>query len=281
LALRRARDGGGLSQSEVADRLGWSLSKIQRIELGDVAVSVTDLRALTDLYGGFPADVVENLVRATRVARRNRWLTKPEYREHLTAATIELMGFEAAAASIRTFQPTVLPGVLQTPAVAETILRFRAEDQEGVRVRRDVRMLRSEQILERADAPAYHLVLDEAVLSRDVGGTRLAAEQMAMLEKYAQYPHVHIRILPMARGALFGLDGGFTLIELNADDPDDVVLYREGWNGDVIIDDPDTVRVHRKNFEDTWVAAWDRDASLNAIRARAAALRSEMDRSVN
>ena len=46
LALRKARRSAGLNQGDVADRLGWSLSKAQRIEAGEVAVSITDLRAL-------------------------------------------------------------------------------------------------------------------------------------------------------------------------------------------------------------------------------------------
>ena len=51
LALRRARDAKGLTQQQVADELFWSLSKVNRIESGDVTISITDLRALLALLG--------------------------------------------------------------------------------------------------------------------------------------------------------------------------------------------------------------------------------------
>ena len=49
-ALRRARDAAGLTQGEVSDSLHWSLSKVQRIESGDVTISVTDVSALLRLF---------------------------------------------------------------------------------------------------------------------------------------------------------------------------------------------------------------------------------------
>lgn len=51
LALRRARETAGLTQGKVAEALDWSVSKVNRIEKGDVTVSTTDLRALLELYG--------------------------------------------------------------------------------------------------------------------------------------------------------------------------------------------------------------------------------------
>jgi hypothetical protein len=212
-------------------------------------------------------------------------MTKPEYREYLTAATIELMGFEAKATAIRVYQTTVVPGVLQTPTMAEAIFNYWREelaegqpDDERIQVRRDVRMLRSNRILAHADAPAYHLVLDEAVLLRDVGGKQLAAEQLTALEKYVELPNLHIRVLGLEDGAFFGQLGSFTLLDLDSTDQEDVVLYREGWDGDEIIDDPDKVRFHRERFEQIWATALNEDVSRDAIMARAAKLRSEVDR---
>ncbi|HEU4346782.1 MAG TPA: Scr1 family TA system antitoxin-like transcriptional regulator, partial [Actinoplanes sp.] len=124
LALRKARQGKGLSQADVAAKLEWSLSKVQRIESGEVSVSGTDLRALAILYGSFTAEEVDQLLGDTRVARRQRWWTAPEYRQHLSPGLIELLGFEAEATRISAYQPMLVPGVLQTPAAATFILDF-------------------------------------------------------------------------------------------------------------------------------------------------------------
>ena len=48
--LRRLRDAATLTGEEAAGRLGWSPSKISRIETGQTAPSPADLRRLLDLY---------------------------------------------------------------------------------------------------------------------------------------------------------------------------------------------------------------------------------------
>ena len=105
LALRKARQSSALSQSDVAQRLGWSMSKMQRIEAGEVTVSGTDLRALLDLYGGFSDEDIERLTEDSRISRRQRWWTAPEYRDHLTSGLMQLLQFEAEASGVRAYQP--------------------------------------------------------------------------------------------------------------------------------------------------------------------------------
>ena len=46
MALRRAREVKGYTQGQVAEEMEWSLSKVMRIEKGEVSISVSDLRAL-------------------------------------------------------------------------------------------------------------------------------------------------------------------------------------------------------------------------------------------
>lgn len=281
LVLRRARqERTDLSQGDVAARLGWSLSKVQRIESGEVAVSPTDLRALTDLYGGFSAEEFEELAEDSRLSRRQRWWTAPEYREHLTPATIKLMGFEAQAAAIRVYQPVLVPGVLQTEAAAAFVLGFWNPDgpAERLKVRHEVRVLRRQLVIERRDPPAYYVLLDESVLLRDVGGPRLALGQMEMLEALAHRPDVHLQVIPLAEGALLGQLGPFMILDLDENDQDDAILYRENWNSDEIIDDHRVIRTHRGYFETMWASALSEDVSLNVIAAKAAALRSIVDR---
>ena len=289
LALRRAREASALSQSDVARRLGWSMSKMQRIEAGDVTVSGTDLRALLDLYGGFSDQDVKQLSEDARISRRQRWWTAPEYRQHLTAGLMQLLQFESEAVRIWAYQPVLVPGVLQTPATAAAIFaawneaaRRHASDGEFLsetdrRVRMEVREVRRQQVIEREDAPSYHLVLDESVLGRDVGGPEIAAEQMETLAAAAQLSHVHIRVVPLDRGAVLGLLGPFMILELDEEDPDDAVLYSERTYSDVVVHDTRDVRNHRGYMETLWGHALPEDASLRRIEARAAVLRSNLD----
>jgi ribosome-binding protein aMBF1 (putative translation factor) len=68
VAVRSARNARGLTQQEAAAELDWSLSKLARIENGQVRVTLTDLRALLDLYQVSPEEAValEQMARAAR-----------------------------------------------------------------------------------------------------------------------------------------------------------------------------------------------------------------------
>ena len=272
-ALRQARQATPMSQSDVARELGWSLSKMQRIEAGEVGVSPTDLRALLDIYGITDPDEVRRLNSDARASRRQRWWTVPEYREHLTPALRKLMQFEAEAVAIRAYQPIFFPGVLQTPAVADAILDWWSLSEEGRRVRYDVRMRRSKRVVESDDDLEFLLVLDESVLKRRTGGTTVAAEQLEFIAAVAQQPRMHIRVVPFAKAAYIGSLGPFQILELS-DNVDDAILYRESYGRDEIVHDPAEISFHRDAFENLWKVALSEDSSYRAIAEEAAQLRS-------
>jgi transcriptional regulator with XRE-family HTH domain len=278
-ALRTARQATPMSQGAVARRLGWSLSKMQRIEGGEVGVSATDLRALLNVYGVDDPEMIDHLTEDARISRRQRYVTVPEYREHLTAGTRELMQFETESVAIRAYQPLIYPGLLQTPAVAESILAWGSTklSDEDRRVRFDVRMMRSQQLVGRDDGPAYLVILDESVLKRRIGGLKTTAEQLETIVQAARRPRVCIRVVPFARGGYMGALGPFQILDLS-DDYQDAVLYRETFSGDEVVHDPEEVSFHRGVFERLWDASLTEDATLRAIVAEAALLRSELDR---
>jgi transcriptional regulator with XRE-family HTH domain len=277
-ALRKAREATPWSQGEVARRLGWSLSKVQRIEGGEVAVSPTDLRALLDVYRVSDRDLIDRLVSDARTSRRQRYLMAPEYRQHLTQGLLELMQFERKATAIRTYQPVFYPGVVQTPAVAEAILSFwkNSLSEEARHIRHDVRMSRRRQVFESGDGPEYLLILDESVIKRRVHNAEVTAEQLEDLAELAQRPDVHVRLVPLTRGAYMQTLGAFQILSLAGDD-DEAVLYREAFLRDEIIHDRAEVIFHREAFENLWDEALSEDATRRAIVDEAALLRSSLD----
>jgi transcriptional regulator with XRE-family HTH domain len=277
-ALREARQAMRLTQGDVAKRLGSSLSKVQRIESGEVGVSATDLRALLAVYGVEDENTIEHLSRDAAISRRARWSVPAEYREHLTPASRQLMDFESEASSIRAYQPFIFPGVLQTPAMAEFLLAWyeTSLSDDTRKLRYDVRMIRRKYITEDADAPTYLLILDEAALKREVGGRRLMADQLEAAADLAQRPNIFIRIVQLSAGVL-GMLGPFTVLDLS-DDPSDAVLYQEHYTSDAVIHDSATVSYYRRRFEDVWHRCYGEADSLRLIRAEAASLRASLIR---
>jgi transcriptional regulator with XRE-family HTH domain len=277
-ALREARQAIGLSQGEVAKRLGWSLSKMQRIEGGEVGVSITDLRALLDVYGITDVDEVARLIADAQTSRRQRWVTSREYREHLPPALRQLMQFETEATAIRAYQPVLIPGVLQTPAVAETVLNWNSNaiSEDDRRVRFEVRMQRRRQTVENSAGPEYLLILDESVIKRHIGGALVMAEQLEALAEAARRPNICVRLVPFEQSALAGLADAFQILNLSEND-DDGVVYRESYDDDRILHDPAEVLYFRKVFEEILAVSLTEAATQRAIVAEAMKLRSSLD----
>jgi transcriptional regulator with XRE-family HTH domain len=278
LALRGAREERGLTQGQVAKALDWSLSKVQRIESGEVSVSTTDLRALLAYFKIEDSDLVDQLMDDARTSRRQRWYTDSTYREHLTPGTLLLLQFESEATAIRSFALTLIPGLVQTPAYAKVALETATAvlSAEQRRVRYEVRMRRREQVLDRPDPPEYLLLLDESALWREIGGARVTAEQLEALLDLAGRPDVHIRVIPFAEAAAVALLGPFTVFDIGEER--DAVLYREGYDQDEIIQADGHVQHHREIFEALWARSLDEPASERLIRARAASLLSSLDK---
>jgi transcriptional regulator with XRE-family HTH domain len=278
LALRKAREAKRLTQGEVADELGWSLSKVNRIENGEVKISGTDLKALMELL-----DVTDH-------ARRSRWTAdakasrgrsiwdEPRFREHLTPAMLKLLEFESQATTIRCFHSTLVPGMLQTPAYAETLINFwREELSDEVRATRgEVRPMRRRYLLDQVDPPDLLVVLDESVTLRNVGGRRVMADQLDELATLCSRPNIEIRIIPMDEAAALAHIPPFLLLDLGEDDQS-AVVYREGFLVDEIGEGSRAER-HRRIFEQMWVASLGKEQSRRLIQARSAGIRSDLDR---
>jgi transcriptional regulator with XRE-family HTH domain len=277
-ALRRFRGATPLSQGDVATKLGWSLSKMQRIEAGEVSVSTTDLRALLVVYEVADERQIEKLTADARASRRQRYETSPEYRAHLTPSLLELIQFEKRATSIRTYQPLSFPGVLQTPTVAEAILAAwrRSLDAEARRVRYNVRMDRRRHLVERPDGPEFFLILDESVIKRRIVNAKVTAEQLEDIAIAARQPRMHVRLVPFVAGDFTPALGAFQILRLG-DDDEDAVLYREMNLRDELVHDPQEVEFYSRTFEELWQQSLGEAATLRAINAESAALRSSLD----
>ena len=116
MALREAREAAGYTQLEVAEQMEWSLSKMIRIENGDVSIAPNDLRPLLELLNVNDRAAITNLLDAATVARarpRHAWHQTPEFREHLTDPLRRLIEYEAEARWIHSYSVFHFPGPLQ------------------------------------------------------------------------------------------------------------------------------------------------------------------------
>jgi transcriptional regulator with XRE-family HTH domain len=196
IAMRKQR---GWTQEELAARMLVSTSTIANIESGYRAPTPAQAAKADEVFGT-PGTF-------QRHERRMRGIP-------FSAGFRPFQPHEAAARLIRTFQHSLVPGLFQTRAYAQTITETYPETTaEDAKERVDGRMGR-QAILFREDPPPprVHAILDEQVLHRNVGGPAVMAEQMDHLVELAMMPRISIQVVPADRPHA-GLLGAFVMAE--------------------------------------------------------------------
>jgi transcriptional regulator with XRE-family HTH domain len=119
--LRRLRDQSGLSTTEAAKKLGWQPSRISRIETRQSGITAPDLRKLLNEYGVDDTAYRASLAELARRVNERGWWQK--YAGLIGSEYADLIGLEAEARTIRTYQQELVPGLLQTPDYARAVIR--------------------------------------------------------------------------------------------------------------------------------------------------------------
>ena len=196
--LRRLRERAGLTGDEAAERLGWSGSKISRIETHRIGVKPTDLSKLLDLY---EVDLSrrEELTRFASESSRAGSLESAV--SGLPADYADYLSAENEAQSIWNWDPVVVPGLLQTEAYARAAIAgyqsmYRPSPGQAER-RIELRRLR-QRLLTRDPPVNLSVVIDESVLHRRFGSRAIMHEQMLQLAEQSELPTVQVRVLPLS-----------------------------------------------------------------------------------
>jgi transcriptional regulator with XRE-family HTH domain len=264
--LRRLR--GQRTLAEVAGRLGWSESKLSRIETGKLGISKVDLARLVDVYATSDQTRVRLDALRSRPRRPDWW---EPYTDALTDPYEAYIAREAQATTISVYEAQIVPGLLQSTDYAHAVIRADStlQDPESINQRVQVRMAR-QAVLAREPRPTFHAVIDEAVLSRPIGGVDLFRQQMLSLAGAAERANLTLQVLPFAVGAHRALAGSFTILEF-ADGIEPPLVYSEGLTGGVLRADPDEVRSYRESFAAVSALALSPEASVELINSVARA----------
>lgn len=265
-AIREAREESGRTQQEVANVMEWSLSKVIRIENGDVSIAPYDLRPLLSFVGVKDKSVVFRLLDLAKVARvrqRRSWSHQVSLRRSLSSAYQRLIEYEADAAVIRCWTPLIVPDLLQTRSYSNAVLGSVLEDADTEVA--EARMLaqtgRRDAFLARSPAPAVAVVLDEAAVRRRLGGADVHQAQMRDLHRLIRQQRVKVRVLPF-EGWSVGHPLAFELLEFGGGDGQ--AVYLTDTRRDEIIEDAGGDR-YRRIHDRLWRAALDVESSARMI----------------
>jgi transcriptional regulator with XRE-family HTH domain len=250
--LRVLRDAKGLTVEQVAKELDWSPSKVSRIETTSIKVGTVDLRALLDVYEVVEKDRREGMLELGRESRETAWWMKANESTRIRGIR-DLIGFEVEARRIGTYEPSIIPGLLQTQDYARAMIRamdIYADADVDVVV--EQRMARQE-ILSRADDPvSYTAIIDEAALRRPLGGEERRAivmrDQLDKLITLNERSTITVLVVPFENGAHPGMGGGFSVMELR-DPKDPTIVYVEAMREGTLLADDESVRYYRQVLE--------------------------------
>jgi transcriptional regulator with XRE-family HTH domain len=252
--LRALRASGGWHGKDVAARLGWSASKVSRIETGRTGIGADDLDRLLGLYRvpGGHAEYLRRLVPHTRP--RGWW---DSYADTLSAGYANLIRLEAGSRRLRCYAAVVPHALLQTPEYAREVILSTWERPSPAEVSRRVQVcVRRQEVLDRSDGAALELaaVIDESVLHRrPAGGADGEAREVrrAQLERLlavGRRPNVTIRVLPFAAGLPPVTSGSFAVLDSPVQPGADVV-YLENKTRIFFLDGDDEVRRYEQAFD--------------------------------
>ncbi len=208
--LRRLRLARGLTSTQVAERLLISQPKISHLENGRRAIKPRDVRDLCAFYGVTDPQVVDTLMRmATESDRQGWWVACGEIPYAV------YIGLETAASSLRAYEPLVIPGLLQTPAYAQSVIEetIPQATPEQIAVRHEVRLRRQSRAHHPARPFRLWVVLDESALRRVVGSPQIMREQLQYLNHLGTQPHITVQVLPHSAGAHPGVSGQFSILD--------------------------------------------------------------------
>jgi hypothetical protein len=223
--LRQLREASGITAGAAGHAIRASHAKISRMELGRVGFKERDVADLLTLYG-----ITDEQERGAFLALARR-ANVPGWWHHysdILATWFEMyLGLEQASAVIRTYEPQLVPGLLQTQECASAVIRLGHPTASAEDIDRRVALrLKRQKVLTQPEAPNLWAVLDEAALWR-LDGRSALRDQIQHLIEMTELPNVTLQVMPFYSGAHAAVGGPFSILRFSEPDLPDIVYLEQ------------------------------------------------------
>lgn len=257
-ALRDLRRRAGLGGVEAAQRAGVSQSKISKLENGRLRAHPDDVRALCDVYG-VPDGERDDLIRLAAELKAGSRLSRVVMTRGAAQLQRQFGQLESKATSLRTFQPAMVPGILQTTAYARLVFGagLTDEDRDSAVVARHRRGSALDD-----DTKDFTIILTEGALRWQAGDAHAMTEQLDAILTVSRRPNVVIGVVPWTTPVDVFCTHAFHLYDSAA-----VVVGTEVASA--VLDSPDDVEVYERLFDRLEaIASTGDDARRELLRIR-------------
>lgn len=264
LWLRERREQLGLTATVVGKTTRIGGTNLSAIEGGKRRLTATKL---TDLAGAYElsADELTELEAIRARAEQREW-----YHDYTTLHSEEFLrflGLEAGAASARSYQAELIPGLLQTADYARALIKGGSPYIRSVDVgpRLESRLARQPR-LGGENPLRLSAVIHQAALLQEVGSPAVMAHQLEHLATVidGNHDHVEVRIMPFTAGAHPLIGSPMTILGFDSPRLPDL-LWQETISSQALIDRRDTLRECAASFDEAMDRALNREDSLALI----------------
>lgn len=239
--LRRLREARGITAGAAGHAIRASHAKISRMELGRVGFRERDVTDLLTLYG--IADDQERRAFLNLVRRANVPGWWHQYSDIVVSWFEIYLGLEQASSVIRTYQPQLVPGLLQTEEVARIVIQLDDPRPSDDDIERRVALRMSRQdVLTQPGAPQLWAVIEEVSLWRLNERSAIRA-QIDHLIAMAELPNVTLQVVPIYSSTVI-LGGPFTILRFAEPDLPDIV-YLEQLSSALYLDKSEDIQHYR------------------------------------
>jgi transcriptional regulator with XRE-family HTH domain len=222
--LRRLREAKRITLEEAGDVIRASHSKMSRLETGRVAFKDRDIVDLFIYYGVTDQAQIQALRGiATRANSRGWW---HDYSDILPSWFEEYISLEEVAVQVSGYEVQFVPGLLQTEEYARAVTLLAYSNPKEISRRVSLRMARQAR-LSGPEPVRLGIVVDEAALSRPIGGRSVMRAQLRHLIEMSQRPNVTIQILPFKVGGHAAAGGPFSVLHFAESDLSDIVFLEQ------------------------------------------------------
>jgi transcriptional regulator with XRE-family HTH domain len=261
-SLREARVAKGLGVRQLADILDLDAQMLSQWERGQ---RVPPVEVVARILGFLRVDkrTSDRILYLAKHAKEPNWLDSNP--SDLPQALTGIMEYERTATTITNWALAVIPGLLQTPDYARTILSSSDIDLDDADKRLVVR-LRRQQILTGSNPVQLSALVGELAIRDQVGSVDIMSDQLDHLLTVAELSNVSLRILPLQAGYHPGRLGPFIMYEF-ATAPS--IVHLEHYHASGFLYDAEGVSKYRKLAKILSDKALSEEASLELLREAA------------
>lgn len=244
--LRRLRDLSGVSGRDLAQRIGISQSKVSRIESGAVVPSLPEVIAWGEELG-VSVEAQERLTALTEAAYNevHPWRAALQRRGNLQDTIQDL---ESTATRIYTFQPALVPGLLQTAEYARRVIAMFHRQYSDKDPAAEVAGRLHRQLSLYETNRHFDFLITETALRWRPGPVALQLAQLDRIASVSTLENVTVGLIPLDVEATALTTHNFVVYE-GDDGATDSTVTVETIHADMTVDSAEHVETYRSRWE--------------------------------